>query len=341
MSKNMKPDIPDENRAKKLSPSDLTLLSELEEDAKQPLSQLAKKLKISQQLLSYRLQLLKRKKILGGFYTKINFPMLGYTKYRTLIRLSNYSKKKEQEILEYLMRHSNVQWVVECGGKWDFLVNFIAKNIIQYDNFLKDFKNKFPRQIQNFDIFIVIEFSEFGRAYFTKAHRKLKKISHFGRDFKQVKIDRRDLQILDLLSENARITSVEIAEKIGVSPNTVSSRIRNLQNKGVILAFKPLIHLENTGFMAYKLPVKFQNCTEEIEKEIIEYLKSDVRVAAIVKLTGQWDFEIEFEVDSRQSMLDFTRGFRDKFSNIIREFELIPLYHEYKYNYFPRDMVGS
>jgi len=285
--------------------------------------------------------LLKRKNILGGFYTKINFPMLGYTKYRTLIRLCNYSKQKEKEIVDYLMRHPNVQWLVECGGKWDFIINFIAKNIIQYDNFLKDFKKNFPQQIQNLDIFIVIEFSEWGRAYFTKERREVQKISYFGRDYKQVKTDKKDLKILDLLSENARMTSVEIADKIGVSSNTISSRIRNLKKKGVIWSFKPLIHLENTGYMAYKLPVKFQNFNEEIENEIIDFLKSDVRVVAIIKLTGQWDFEIEFEVDSRQSMLDVTRGFRDKFSPIIKEFELIPLFHEYKYNYFPRDLVDA
>lgn len=329
-----------ETKAKKLSKSDLILLSELEDDARQPLSILAKKLKISQQLLSYRLQTLKKRKILGGYYTQINFPMLGYSKYRTLVRLSNYNQQKEKEILDYLMNHKNVQWIIECGGKWDFLINFIAKNVIQYDNFLRDFKNTFPRQVQNFDVFIVIEFIELGRAYFTKSRRQVKKLSYFGRDYKQVKVDNTDLQIMNYLSENARITSVEIAKKIGVSPNTISSRIRNLIAKGVIRAFKPLVHLEYSGFMAYKLPLKFHNCTEKIENEIICYLKSDVRVVAIVKLIGQWDFEIEFEVDSRQSMLDLIRGFRDKFKDIIKEFELIPLFHEYKYNYFPRDLIN-
>jgi hypothetical protein len=43
MSKNLKQDIPDESRVKKFFPFDLTLLSELEEDAKQPLSQLMTK----------------------------------------------------------------------------------------------------------------------------------------------------------------------------------------------------------------------------------------------------------------------------------------------------------
>ncbi len=327
-------------RVKKLTQSDLSLLAELENDARQPLSKLAHKLKISQQLLSYRLQALKKRKILGGFYTQINFQMLGYTKYRTLVRISNYSQQKEREIVNYLKAHRNVQWIIECGGKWDFLINFVAKSVVQYENFLKEFKNTFPRHIQNFDIFIVLGWLELGRSYFTRSRREAKKLSYFGGDYQSVKIDKTDLMILNLLSEQARKTSVEIAEAIGVSPNTISSRIKNLCAKGVICAFKPLIHLENTGFIAYKLALKFQNYTEKMEEEIIDYLKPDVRVAAIVKLIGQWDFEIEFEVDSRESMLDLIRSFRDRYGSIIKEFELIPLFHEHKYNYFPRDLIA-
>jgi len=329
----------DGNRIKKLTQSDLNLLAELENDARQPLSKLAHKLKISQQLLSYRLQALKKRKILGGYFTQINFYMMGYTKYRTLVRISNYTQQKEKEIVNYLMAHKNVQWIIECGGKWDFLINFVAKNVVQYDNFLMEFKNRFPRHIQNFDIFIVIEWIELGRGYFAQSRREVKKLSFFGRDYEQAKVDHTDLRILDLLSENARMSSVEIAKKIGVSPNTISSRIRSLCAKGVIRAFKPLIHLESTGFMAYKLLFKFQNYTGKIEKEIIGYLKTDARVVAIVKMIGQWDFEIEFEVDSRQSMLDLIRSFRDRYGSIIKEFELIPLFHEHKYNYFPRDLI--
>jgi DNA-binding Lrp family transcriptional regulator len=326
------------NEDKRLPQSDFTLLAELEDNARQPLSKLANKLRISQQLLSYRLRTLKTKNILSGFYTQINFPMFGYTKYRTMVRISSYSQQKEKEIVEYLMHHPNVQWLVECGGKWDFMVNFLAKNVVQFDNFLKAIRNKFPRQIQNFDIFIVFESIELGRSYFIKSYRDTKKLAYFGRDYKPTKVDGADLKILNLISENARMTSAEIAEQIEVSPNTISSRIKKMIERGIIRGFKPLIHLENIGYMTYKIPFKFQNYTEQREEEIIDYLKTDVRITGIIKLVGQWDFEIEFEVDSRQAMLDLTRNFRDKFKDVIKEFEIIPLYHEYKYNFFPGDL---
>lgn len=323
----------------KLDKFDLRLLTELENNARQTLSQIAKKLKTSQQVVSYRIKSLENRKIVGGYYTLINLTKLGYTSYRTMIRLSNIDEQKHKEIINYLMKHPNVLWLVECGGRWDLLVNFLAHNIIQYSNFLREFRNEFPQQIQNYDILTTVEMSYFGRDYFTKKSREIKKPLYFGREFKPEKVDKVDLQILNLISEKARLNSVEIAEKINISPNTIILRIKNMKKSGLIQGFKPLIHLENTPYSGYKALVKFQNITEQKEKEIISYLRANVNVVGIIRLVGGWDFEIEFEVDSKQKMLEITRNFRDKFKEVIKEFEVIPLFHEYKYNFFPRDIL--
>lgn len=323
----------------KLDKFDLKLLTELENNARQTLSQIAKKLKTSQQVISYRLKSLENKKIVGGYYTLINLTKLGYTSYRTMIRLSNIDEQKHKEIIAYLMEHPNVLWLVECGGRWDLLVNFSAHNIIQYNNLLREFRNKFPQQIQNYDILTTIEMSYFGRDFFINKSREIKEPLYFGREFKPEKIDKVDLQILNLISEKARLNSVEIAEKIGISPNTIILRIKNMKKTGLIQGFKPLIHLENIPYSGYKALIKFQNITEQKEKEIISYLRTDVNIVGIIRLVGGWDFEIEFEVDSKQKMLEITRNFRDKFKEVIKEFEVIPLFHEHKYNFFPRDMA--
>jgi Lrp/AsnC family leucine-responsive transcriptional regulator len=322
-----------------LSRFDLKLLQELEDNSRMTLSQIAKKLKTSQQVISYRLQSLQKRNIVGRFYTLINFTKLGYTNYRTLVHLTNITEQNFKEIISYLMDHPNVLWLVECGGKWDLIVNFLAKNIVQYNNMLKEFKNKFPRHIQNYDVLTTVEVIYFGRDYFTKKIHDSKQSPYFGREFKLAKVDKTDLEILDLISENARINCVEIAEKIGVSPNTIILRIKEMKKQGIIQAFKPLLHLENTPYSSYKALIKFQNITEQKENEIIDYLKINVNVVGIIKQVGIWDFEIEFEVDSKQAMLDLTRKFRDKFKAVIKEFEVIPLYHEYKYNFFPRDLL--
>jgi len=319
----------------KLSKIDLDILYELEKNARQSSSEIAKKLNTSQQVISYRINSLRRKGVIGGFYTVVNFAALGYTSYRTMIRLSNINEHKYKKIIEYLKNNSNVLWLVECGGRWDIIVNFLANNIIHYNKILTDFKNSFPKQIQNYDILTTLNIIDFGRDYFTKKTREIKQISYFIKEHKFIKIDKIDKAILKSLSENARMGSAEIAKNIGVTANTVVLRIRKMKNSGIIQGFKPLIYLENTPYSSYKALIKLQNMTEVVEKQIINHLRTNANVVGIIKLIGAWDFEIEFEVETRAQMLQLTRSIRDKFGYVIKEFELIPLFHEYKYNFFP------
>ena len=318
---------------------DLKLIEELENDSRQTLSKIAKKLRTSQQVVSYRIDSLFKKNILGGFYTIINFSLLGYTNYRTMMRLTNITKQKHQQIISYLMKHSNVLWIVDCGGRWDLIINFIAKNILQYDQFIKELKKRFPKQIQNYNVLTTVEISYFGRHYFTKNIREKNSPLYFGREIKLIETDKTDLKILSLLSENARMNSVQVAEKLKISPNTIILRIKDMKKKNLIQGFKPLLHLENTAYSAYKALIKFHNITDKRENYIFDYLRTKINVIGIIKIIGEWDFEVEFEVNSQQTMLDFMREFRDRFKDVINEFEVIPLFHEYKYNFFPGDLV--
>lgn len=327
---------------KELDNFDLRLLACLEEDARQTLSHMAKTLRSSQQVISYRLQSLEKREIIGGYYAILDIEKLGYTSYRTFIRLSNINEQKHKQITEYLKNHLNVLWIVDCGGKWDLLVNFMAKNIVQYSLMLREFKSTFPEQIQNYDVLTTVQVMYLGRDYFTKKQRDMRKNVGFGGKLTEtMELDENNLRILQLLSENARMNAVEIAEKIKISPNTVILRMKAMKKNGVLQGFKPLIHLENTPYHAYKALIKFHNLIEKKEEKILKYIKTDVRISGAIKLVGLWDFEIEFEVKNKEEMLEITRNFREVFKDVIKEFEILPLFHEYRYNFFPGDLLNS
>ena len=50
-------------------------------------------------------------------------------------------------------------------------------------------------------------------------------------------LDAIDLQILDLLQDNARIPQVEIARLVGLAPSAVLERLRKLEARGVIRGY--------------------------------------------------------------------------------------------------------
>lgn len=53
----------------------------------------------------------------------------------------------------------------------------------------------------------------------------------------RIALDALDLQILELLQNNARITQADIAKAIGLAPSGVLERIRKLEAKGIIQGY--------------------------------------------------------------------------------------------------------
>lgn len=315
------------------------LLEALEHDARQTTTQLAKQLKTSQQVVSYRMSRLEEEGIIGGYHTIINFTKLSYTSYRTMVRLSNINEQIHKKIITYLNEHPNVLWLVECGGRWDLLFDFFARNIIHFNQLLQNFREAFPEHIQNYSVLTTVELQFFGRDYFTNRKREHRDVPYYGRKEEMYSIDEEEIRILKSITGDARATITKIAKEAGVATKTAIRTIKDLEKKGMIQGYRPLIHIDKTPFSEYKALIRFHNSTEHKEKELITFLQKESNVVFTLKLVGAWDFEIEFATKNKEETLTLTRSIRDRFTDIIKEFEVIPLYHEYKYNYFPGDLI--
>lgn len=62
-----------------------------------------------------------------------------------------------------------------------------------------------------------------------------------------ISIDRLDSEIIGRLASHARPGIAELAGALGVARNTVQSRLRRLEESGVLAGLQPLIDLESVG----------------------------------------------------------------------------------------------
>lgn len=100
-----------------------------------------------------------------------------------------------------------------------------------------------------------------------------------------VDIDGLDLEILKQLSKNARITIAELSNQIGVTRSTIQSRIRRLEEREVILAYRPMINLAAVGigveaFVALQIDQRHMDEVITRLKEMPEVLIIDVVAGA-------------------------------------------------------------
>ena len=57
-----------------------------------------------------------------------------------------------------------------------------------------------------------------------------------------MKLDRTDKKILNAMQDNARISNLELAELVGLSPTPCSRRVKRLEESGLINAHVTLLN---------------------------------------------------------------------------------------------------
>lgn len=141
------------------------------------------------------------------------------------------------------------------------------------------------------------------------------------------KLDRIDRRILDELQINARISYVELGEKIGLSTSPCLERVKRLETDGYISGYTAILNpdLLDAGLMVY-VEIKL----EYDSKQIFEQFKqSALRIPYLLEchlLSGDFDYLMKIRVadmaEYRELLGDILRdlpGVRDTRSYIVME----------------------
>ena len=88
-----------------------------------------------------------------------------------------------------------------------------------------------------------------------------------------VRLDEKDLKIIEILRENARASYSEIAREVGLSESAVRKRIASLIKKGVIRRFTIDYEVGNEIRAAVLIKVKPPTSVPEVSKRIVKGVK--------------------------------------------------------------------
>jgi len=323
-------------RFAQLDLKDRKILSELDINARQSASEIGKKVGLSKQVVTYRINKLIKTGVIEKFYVIFDTSKLGFTTYKIFLRLQNVDIEKQKEIIEYIRNHQNVQFFIATDGMFDLVFNLLTKSVLELYEILKEFENAYGDYIAEKELTIMVFSSFFFRDYLVgKPSEELRKPMYFGSKPEKVDMDEINKKILHYLGIDARMSIVEIANNIGISADAVALRIRKLERAQIIHNYVLLPNFSLLNQTSYKVLFSLHNLTEEKEKALFQYCKMQKNIWFHSKSLGKWDLEINMGVDNATQFRQIMMELKSKFSDIIKEYNTLQISRVEKFNFYP------
>ena len=109
-----------------------------------------------------------------------------------------------------------------------------------------------------------------------------------------MKLDRFDSRILSALQRNGRLSVVELAESIGLSPTPCARRIKALESSGAIEGYAAILNPARIGLAVLAMvQVKLTEHTDETVARFEREIAQMDEVTKCFAMTGAYDFILE------------------------------------------------
>ncbi|MFH1589194.1 MAG: Lrp/AsnC family transcriptional regulator [archaeon] len=319
----------------KIDLKDKRILSLLSDDARTPLTQIAKKVQLSRDSVDYRIKRLQEKGVILKFFPNLNYDKLGYYIFHVFLLIDELDKKEQNNLIKTLKEHDNIFSVIEYSDRWDLEIVLIAENLLVFDKIISDIAGQFPNLILEKDKLEIIR--RYNSSYLPpllreKGHEKEAIIHH---RVPTAKVDDIDIKILSILSEDCRISTYKIGATLGLSADTINYRIKNLLKEEVIKNFTILVNLSILKYSWYTFSVEMKMFNYENEKKFESFLDKNHNIIRSVKTLGGWDLLLYVVVENPREFHHIVKDLKNTFANIVRNYQTWVAYKEHIFKTMP------
>lgn len=303
-----------------ISVKDRKIMFELDSNARQSNANIAKKVNLNKNVVNYHINKLEERGLIQGYYSIVNTPKLGYEALRVYLKWRSILPEKKAEIIDFVTKSPITWWVGGLEGSWDLGFIVWVKNIYEFQKFWEKLTQKYQKYILNRTVSLYSKIYDCNYAFISPEKRPVKKVCIVG-EAKPEKLSRLQINLVEILAENARLPVMEIAKKLNASPLTIAANIKQLKNKEILLGFRTKFNLEALGFTHYKVNFNLKDFSRY--PEMIAFGQAHPNIIYLDESIGFADFEIEIAANSHK-----------KFQEIVEEFNGIFGEDVIDYNYF-------
>ncbi len=301
----------------KLDTKDYEILRELDINFRQNFSKIGKKVKLSKNSVSLRFE--KLKKYMLHNLVGINNKRLGFTEIRVYYSFDFYNEETEKAIIKELKKSKNVIWAARFYGPYDLGVCFLIKNLQDFIEQFSKFNERFSSKINQKHTQIICR--SFYFRYNFIHEKPVKEIYSIENTSEKIKLNKADKKILKIIAHHPRMNIVTISDKTRLSLKTIATRLKELEKNKVIMGYFMTLDTAKFNHTPFILFIQVKNLKKE--KEFEEYLSQNKNIKILMRMSGVWDYELNFIYPSIRELQQEIEDIKEKFPNVLKKFEIM------------------
>jgi Lrp/AsnC family leucine-responsive transcriptional regulator len=262
--------------------------------------------------------------LLRGCSTLINPYKLGYTIYKTYLKLEA-NRERWAQLVSFLNKHPHTFWLAECYGSWDLIWGIAARSPKEAYDIQNQLFSDFSDVVMSYNVYTFVN-----NWWFPKKHLLGSPVGEgagwqfsmpevaLGTVPEQYTLDSIEAGLIALLSENARLSTTELAERLGTTTAIVKYRLEKLERTGVIAGYRVDIDRSLLGMTLFNVQVQPRSYDVAKEQEFHQYCRNHPQVLEYIQQLGECKLELVIEATSYAQFSAVIDELRERFSGYIR-----------------------
>ena len=332
---------PEQKEELKLDKKDREIINVLTINSRTPLSQIAKLLNTSTEVINYRYNNLRKNKVITDVFTIVDPKILGVHRYVVYLQFHALSQERMKLIVDDFLKNKYVNWVIETGGKWELILMFETIYEEKYDEFLESIISPIKEFLNDQMVAIVKNFVHKSPRYIRDLKRKnyyKGKIrfpydKEFNSKKEQYKMDGKDIVLLKNLHEDSRLSLTELGNRLKLSRDAVDYRIKKMIKAGIIKGFILRLNYHLLDYQYTTIMLKLRTISQQRKQKFLNYIYEDERFYALMEQIGTWDLSLMMFFTNAKDLRDFLILIKEKFSDVIHSHESVIHFDQYYFTY--------
>lgn len=310
---------------------DRKIIYELDIDARQSASEIAKKLSVAKETVNFRIKRLLQNKIIKGFSSLLDLSKIHCFFFKMFVKFKEIQPKRRKEILDFLAAYPQMSQVLLLEGKYDVQLFFLAKENSDMMKFMEAMNTFCGKEIHEKQILIVDTLYRFNlKVLYHDKHDIKEPISAKKSDYV---FDDVSWNVLRQVANNARISVLDIAKNCNISAQLAQYHLKKLIKDKVIVSTHVSINYDALQMLHYH--VTFQLNDHAVLPWIIEFFNSKNKSIFATTMIGCYDCSAELIVSDNQELREIIDNLLENFADKINVLDVFMIYKEYEMRLYP------